>query len=152
MESSKPRKQRKFLFEMPLHLKRNALAGHLSKELRKKSGRRNVSLRKGDTVKVMRGKHKKKEAKITGVDYVQGTIFLEKLTRKKSDGTEIQVGIKASNCLVVDLDSSDSRRFGKKGKKAEEKKNRAEEEKKLEAKKDKAKKEDKAEEKKKKVK
>lgn len=101
-------------------MKRNALACHLSKELKKKSGKRSASIRKGDTVKVMRGKYKKKEAKVTGVDYKKGKVFLEKITRKKSDGTEIQIGIQASNLMIVDLDLGDSKRFGKKTKKKKE--------------------------------
>ncbi|MDD5162905.1 MAG: 50S ribosomal protein L24 [Candidatus ainarchaeum sp.] len=113
VKSSKARKQRKNFFECPLHEKRNSLAGHLSKDLRKKMGKRGISLRKGDTVKVMRGKHSGKEGKITGVDYKKRLVFIEKITRKKSDGTEIQVGIHASKILVLDLEG-DEKRFAKK--------------------------------------
>jgi large subunit ribosomal protein L24 len=113
IKSSKPRKQRKNFFERPLHEKRNSLAGHLSKDLRKKMGKRGISLRKGDTVRIMRGKHFGKEGKITGVDYKKGLVFVEKITRKKSDGTEIPVGIPASKLLVLDI-ASDERRFAKK--------------------------------------
>ncbi|MBN1940612.1 MAG: 50S ribosomal protein L24 [Candidatus Diapherotrites archaeon] len=120
IESSKPKKQRKFFLEKALHLKQKSVSGHLSKELRKKTGRRSISMRKGDTVRIMTGKSKGKEAKITGVDYAKTRIFIEKMTRKKSDGTEIPVGINASNVLVVDLDSSDSKRFKKTAKKAKE--------------------------------
>jgi len=116
IESAKPGKQRKHFFEGTLHEKRNCLAGHLGRDLRKKMGKRGISLRKGDAVKVMRGKHKKKEGKITGVNYKKGLVFVEKITRKKSDGTEIPVGIPASKILVMDI-ASDARRLEKKASK-----------------------------------
>ena len=121
IESSKPRKQRKFFFERALHLKRNALSGHLSRELRKSTGKRSISLRKGDVVKVMRGKHRGREGKIIMVDYKKGLVFVERITRKKSDGTEIPVGVSASKVLVASIDSSDEKRFKKKAKKIEKK-------------------------------
>ena len=51
--SKQPRKQRKYLANAPLHLKKKFISVNLSKELRKKHGKRNVSLRKGDIVKIM---------------------------------------------------------------------------------------------------
>ncbi|MDD5148218.1 MAG: 50S ribosomal protein L24 [Candidatus ainarchaeum sp.] len=112
IESSKPRKQRKHFFERALNEKRNSLAGHLRRELRKKMGKRGLSLRKGDTVKVLRGKNRGKEGKITGVNYKKGIVFIEKITRKKSDGTEIPVGVPASKVLVLDI-AADERRLAK---------------------------------------
>ncbi|MEM3690839.1 MAG: 50S ribosomal protein L24, partial [Candidatus Micrarchaeia archaeon] len=53
--SVQPRKQRKYVKNAPLHIKRRMISAHLSKELREKYGRRNVQLRKGDRVKVLRG-------------------------------------------------------------------------------------------------
>ena len=120
LESSKPKKQRKFAFERPLHLKRNALAGHLSRDLRKKLGLRSMPLRKGDTVKIMRGKNRGREGKITGVNYKRGIVFIEKIIRKKSDGTEIQFGIPASKVLVIDMEI-DEKRLRKKAKAVEKK-------------------------------
>jgi len=122
IESSKPGKQRKFFFESALHLKRNSLAGHLSKELRKKTGRRNSTLRKGDTVKVLRGKHRGKEGKITKVNYKKGLVFIEKILRKKADGTEIPVGVHASKVVVLDLYMDDAKRFKKRNTVKEKKK------------------------------
>ena len=40
-------------------------------------------------------------------------MFLEKLTRKKSDGTERAIPFHASNLMIVDVDKSDARRLGK---------------------------------------
>ena len=53
--SSSPRKKRKYQAQAPLHIKRLFLSAHLVKALREKYKIRSVVLRKGDTVKVMRG-------------------------------------------------------------------------------------------------
>ena len=62
--STQPRKQRKYRAKAPLHVIKRFLSANLSKDLRKKYGKRNLTLRKGDTVKVMRGKFRKKQGKI----------------------------------------------------------------------------------------
>ena len=54
--SRQRRKQRKYLANAPLHIKRKMLGVNLSKELRKKYKKRNIVIRKGDIVKVIRGK------------------------------------------------------------------------------------------------
>ncbi|MBI2545172.1 MAG: 50S ribosomal protein L24 [Candidatus Aenigmarchaeota archaeon] len=61
--SKAPGKQRKFLHDAPLHLKRKILSSHLSKELKAKYTRRSLAVRKGDEVHVMRGKFKGKTGK-----------------------------------------------------------------------------------------
>lgn len=111
--SKNPKKQRKFARSLAHHLRKNQCACHLSKEMRKETGKRSLSVRKGDKVKVMRGRHKGKDGKVSRVDYKTGRIFVEKIIRKKADGTEIQLPIRASNVLITELDRSDDRRFGK---------------------------------------
>ena len=63
--SKQPRKQRKYLANAPLHLKRKLLSVNLSKALREKVGKRNVVVKKGDKVKAMRGKFKNKQGKVS---------------------------------------------------------------------------------------
>ncbi|MFH1257189.1 MAG: 50S ribosomal protein L24 [Candidatus Diapherotrites archaeon] len=111
IESAKPKKQRKFKAMLPLHLKRKQLSSHLSKELRKGIGRRAVEARKGDKAKVLRGDFRGKEGKIVRVDVARQKLFIEKLVRKKADGTEKLVPFNASNLLLVELERSDDRRF-----------------------------------------
>ena len=118
--SSKPKKQRKAHYCRPLHVRQACLCSHLSKQLRKQFGRRNLAVRKGDTVKVLRGSKRGAEGKVTGVDYKKGTVLIDKLVRKKTDGTEIPLPMRASKLVLTDVDKSDARRFkGKKGKPAE---------------------------------
>ncbi len=111
-------KQRKRFYSAALHEIGDRMSCALSKVLREKEGTRSVPVRAGDKVKVMRGNFKGKSAKVTKVNRYKRQVFIEGITRKKADGTEIQVPFKASNLAIVDLDKGDSRRMRKKGEKA----------------------------------
>ncbi len=108
--SSKPRKQRKFLYTAPLHVKRGILSSHLSKELRKLYKRRAMPLRKGDEVQVMRGNFKGKTGKIAKVNYKKYRVYIEGVTRKRTVGTEAQVGIHPSKLRIVNMELGDKLR------------------------------------------
>jgi large subunit ribosomal protein L24 len=114
MVSSKPKKTRKRAYTAPKHVKSKTIVGHLSKTLKTELAKRSISLRKGDTVKVMRGSFKGKEGKITKVNREKKKIFIEKVIRKKSDGTEFEVAIDPSKVVVRDIDKSDKKRLKKK--------------------------------------
>lgn len=126
MDSKKPSKQRKAFHKMSLHKRIKYVSGHLAKELRSKFGKRSVSLRKGDKVKVMVGTFKNKEGKISDVDYRKRLIYVEGIVKKKSDGSEFMVGLNPSNVLVMDVVEKDERRF--KDKKIVKKKTKGEKE------------------------
>jgi len=108
--SKQPRKQRKFIARAPLHIKRKLLSVNLSKELRKKQGKRNVVARKGDIVKIMRGKFKKKQGKIIEIKTKLGKIYIEGIQAKKMDGSKTNVPIKASNLQIIELNVDDKKR------------------------------------------
>ncbi len=111
LNSKKPSKQRKFLYNAPLHLRHKMMSAHLSKELREKYGFRSIPVRKGDKVRVVRGNPEyRKEGKIAEVDLKHYRVHIEGITRKKVDGTEVYVPIHPSNIIVVDLDLSDEMR------------------------------------------
>ena len=57
MVTTQPRKQRKERYTAPLHKRQKYVHAPLSKALREELKKRNAQLRKGDTVKVMRGDH-----------------------------------------------------------------------------------------------
>ena len=114
--SSLPRTQRRARYQAPLHARGRALHAHLAKPLRKTYARRAVRLRKGDTVRIMRGKYtlepagtvlKHPEGKVSGVDLDKGKVFVEGLTRKTQKGKHKWVPIDPSNLLVIRLDLSD---------------------------------------------
>ena len=111
--SSQPRKQRKFRANAPLHVKRNFLSVNLSKELRKKHEQRNIVVRKGDKVKVMRGKFKGKEGKVTQVITKYSRILIEGIQVKKMDGSKSNVRIQPSNVQIIELNLEDKKRMKK---------------------------------------
>lgn len=114
--SKQPRKQRKYLAKAPLHIKRKFLSVNLSKELRKKHGKKSLPLRKGDKVKIMRGKYKKKQGKISQVKIKQLKIYVDGIQIKKQDGSKVNVPLRASNLQIIELNLDDKRRFKEKGK------------------------------------
>ena len=109
--SVQPRKQHKYRHNAPLHIKHKFLSTHLSKELRKKYGKRNLPLRKGDEVLVMRGAFKKKKAKVASVDHGRARAILEGLQRTKKDGTKISVSFNPRALQIVSLNLNDQRRI-----------------------------------------
>jgi len=122
MMSKKPNKSRKEMYNMPMHKAAKQVAGHLDEKLQKELGKRSITLRKGDTVKVLRGSFNGKEGKITAVERKARKILIEKLIIKKSNGKEIPVKVDASNVLVIDIDRTDRKRIAKKNKAKESEK------------------------------
>jgi len=109
-KSKKPRKQRKFLYVAPLHIRRKLLAAHLSKELREKYKTRAIPIRKGDKVEVMRGGFKGRKGKIMKVNLERYKVYVEGVMRKRTDGTERLVPFSPSNLKVLSLALADKRR------------------------------------------
>jgi len=110
IKSKQPRKQRKFLYNAPLHVRRKILSAHLSKELRTKYKRRGFPIRKDDEVEVMRGEHRKKRGKISKVDLKKYKVYVEGITIKRTDGTERQIAFHPSNLKIVNLNLQDKLR------------------------------------------
>ena len=108
--SSKPRKQRKYALKAPLHIKRKLVSAHLAESLRSKYKIRSLPLRKGDTVKVMRGQFKKKTGKVARVDLKQTRIYIEGIEMVKKDGSKIPYPIHPSNLLIENLVLEDKQR------------------------------------------
>ena len=119
--SKQPRKQRKYLANAPLHIRRKILGVNLSKELRKKYGMRNIPCRKGDIVKIMRGKFKNKKGKIVGVKIKRSTIEIEGIQAKKQDGSKVNRKFKPSNLQIIELILEDRKRSRLLGKNMKEK-------------------------------
>lgn len=104
---TKPTKQRKMLYQAPHHIRHKLLAAHLSPELRTSHGTKNLPVRSGDTVRVMRGDHKGFEGKVSRVDHKKYRIYIEGLTREKVDGTAIFAPIHPSKVMVTRLNLDD---------------------------------------------
>ena len=111
--SKQPRKQRKFIANAPLHLKRKMLSSNLSKPLREKHKIRNIELRKGDKVRIMRGKFKKKQGKVIEVKTKLLKVYVEGIQVKKTDGSKVNVALRASNLQIIELNLEDKKRIRK---------------------------------------
>jgi large subunit ribosomal protein L24 len=109
---TKPRTQRKAVYELALHERRPLVSAHLSKELKAKLGTkaRSMPLRKGDRVKIMRGSHKGKTGKITEVDLRSTMAFVEGIFARKAKGGEKPLPLQPSNLLILEGDFSDKER------------------------------------------
>jgi large subunit ribosomal protein L24 len=112
--SSQPRKQRKFRYNAPLHIKSTFLNAHMSDELVKEHGIKTLRVVEGDTVKVMRGDHAGSEGKVREVDVKYESIAVDGIVEQKADGKEMPRKIHASNVLLTKLNTDDERRLGKK--------------------------------------
>ena len=111
--SKQPRKQRKYVANAPLHLKRRLLSVNLSKDLRKKHGRRNIEVRKGDVVKIMKGKFKKKQGRVLEVKTKRQKIYIEGMQVKKMEGSKVNVPFRAPNLQIIELNLDDKKRIKK---------------------------------------
>lgn len=86
------------------------MSAHLSKELRKKYGRRSFPVKKGDTVKVARGGFRGLTGKITEVNRRGYSVKLDIAKRKNVKGTDIHVPIHPSNLIITEFDMKDELR------------------------------------------
>ena len=111
--SKQPRKQRKYRANAPLHIKKKFVSVNLSRELRKKHNKRNIPVVKGDVVKIMKGKFKKKQGKITGVKLKKSKVSIEGIQVKKMDGSKVNVMLQPSNLQIIELNLEDSKRMKK---------------------------------------
>lgn len=102
--SSQPRKQRKYRANAPLHLRKDFVSINLSKELRKKMGKRNLPAKKGDKVKIHVGKFKGKTGKIIKINLKTSKIVVEDIQVKKMDGSKANFKLQPSNLQIIELE------------------------------------------------
>ena len=111
--STQPRKQRKYRYNSPLHIKQKLVHTTLSKDLRKKHGVRNTQVKTGDKVKILRGKFKGKEGKVERVSLKYEKVFVTGIENIKKDGNKAMVPLVPSNLMIVDLKLDDKKRKSK---------------------------------------
>lgn len=100
-----------FMKIITLHERNKLMSATLSRELREKYGTRNMPLRKGDNVEVMRGDFAKHKGRVEKVDLKRTRAFVEKATIKRGDGSEKFYPIHPSNLRIIKLDTGDEKRF-----------------------------------------
>ena len=109
-KSKQPRKQRKYVYNAPLHIRHKFLSAHLSKELIKKYNKRSIPLRKGDKVKIVRGQFKGKGGKIENADPKKLAVNITGIEKIRRDGGKSFIPIKASNIVITELNLEDKKR------------------------------------------
>jgi large subunit ribosomal protein L24 len=107
--SIKARKQRKARANAPLHKKHRMVAAHLDSALVSEYNVRSLPIRKGDTVRIVRGEQdlKKAEAKVAEVILKDCKIIIEGVTVPKADGTQKPRPVDPSDVVITKLDLSD---------------------------------------------
>ena len=67
-------------------------------------------MRKGDTVKIMRGQFKKKTGKVDRVDLQRLRVYTDVAFQMKRDGSKALYPLDPSNLQIMDLSLDDKRR------------------------------------------
>jgi len=111
ISSKQPRKQRKYRYNAPLHIRRKFVSAHLSPELRNKYGIRSIPIRKGDEVEVMRGSSKGLRGTVERVDLSKCKVYVSGITVKKADGSEVMRALEPSNLKIVNMNLDDKKRL-----------------------------------------
>lgn len=72
---------------------------------------RSIPIRKDDEVKIVRGKFKGREGKVSTVYRRKFVIYVERATRDKATGTPAPVGIDPSNVIITKLKMDKDRKL-----------------------------------------
>lgn len=105
--TKKPSKQRLKIYQAPAHRLRKFLTAALSTELRTSQGRRSYPVRKGDTVKILRGDFAGVEGKINDIDTRRQRLFVEGVQRETTSGTTANVSVNSSKVMITKLNLDD---------------------------------------------
>lgn len=107
LNPSKPSKQRKLFYQAPAHKVHRFMSAPLSEDLSTSQGRRAYPVRKGDTVKIVRGDFAGIEGKVTEVDTGSQRLFVEGVQREKVAGTSTNVSVHSSKVMITKLNLED---------------------------------------------
>ncbi len=88
------------------------LVSHVSDELYQKHRVRKLSVRTGDSVRIVRGDFAGLEGKVETVNYSSGKLFVEGMTREKAAGVASKLPVHVSKVLLTNLNLSDKWRSG----------------------------------------
>merc|ERR1712010_61580 len=108
--SSSRRRLRKAHFNAPSSVRRKIMSAHLNKELIQKYHVKSMPIRKDDEVIVVRGINRGREGKVIQVYRKKYVIHIERVTREKSNGSTVNVGIHPSNVMITKLKLDKDRR------------------------------------------
>merc|ERR1712132_2209 len=108
--SASRRKSRKAHFSAPSSERRKIMSAHLNKDLKMKYNVKSMPIRKDDEVIVVRGSNAGREGKVIQCYRKKYVIHIERVTREKSNGSTVNVGIHPSNVMITKLKLDKDRR------------------------------------------
>lgn len=111
--STDPQKQRKYRENAPQHVKDNFISANLSQNLREELGTRNIGIRNGDRVKVMRGDRKGAEGIVNNIDRENERIYIDGVEKEAVDGSVHQIPLRPSNVQIQSLNLGEEDRLDK---------------------------------------
>ena len=110
----KPTKMRnKQIYYATMQTASTQLSSILSKNLRKKYGKRNIRVIEGDSVKVIRGEFNGVDGKVTKVSSADNGLTIEGVKKEKLKGEKYDVFVHTSNIEVTGLNTDDKWRINK---------------------------------------
>ena len=101
--ASKRRAQRKKQLSAPSSIKRRLMSCHLAKSLREEHKLRALPIKRGDEVKILKGKFKGKSGKVVQVYRRRNVIYVDKIQREKQNGQTVFCPIRPSYCVIEKL-------------------------------------------------
>jgi len=115
-----PRKMRNHqIYYATMKTASKQLSCSLSKELRKKYGKRSVRITEGDTAKIVRGEFAGVDGKVTKISIPDRGVNIEGVKKEKLKGDKFDVYVHTTNIILTALDTGDKWRINKlEGKKA----------------------------------
>jgi large subunit ribosomal protein L24 len=103
-----PRRQRRAVYNADTFERRLRMTVPLSRELRKRFHRRSVPLRKGDTVRVMKGSFIGREERVAKIDRRGYSVTLDNVTLKTGEEKLKPLPVRTNHLLIVRLNLADA--------------------------------------------
>ena len=101
------------IYRATMQTRSKQLGSALSKDLRKKYGKRSVRVVEGDNVTILRGEFKGVDGKVAKISTEKSSVAIEGVKKEKTKGEKFDVYIHASNLVVTSLNTEDKRRVSK---------------------------------------
>ena len=105
--TSQPDKQRKMMWNASGSRVSRLLSAPLSSGLQSRHEVKSLPVRKGDTVRIVRGDFTGIEGKVTEVDRTRHRLYVEGVTRDKVSGTSTKMTVHASKVQITNLSLDD---------------------------------------------
>ncbi len=98
------RKQRKRFFNLPNHKRNKIVHAKLHDDMVMEHGIKNLSIRTGDAVLVVRGEFRDMEGKVSKINRQKSQIFIDGASIEKSSGTTYDIPIHPSNVVITKIE------------------------------------------------